>query len=1575
MSDRRNPQIVRHFRLNFRVFAVLAVLSLVLGLGVYLAKEGRQRQMSRDTIAAATSLYQGGHENGNADLAIRHLSQHLIAWPADADALELKARILYEIATRGATNVDQTYDAARVNEQLLRLAPDEPFSQDVRRHLVELDVSYSDVIRETQFSNQFMNELYARNIRYRTAEEVARQLVDRGGRTPGDYLLWAKALDGMGVPGDPEALAGAVKQYQNVLAMTPANVDAAERLSKIYQGRMNDPERAELVLNELIKAAPKSVKARLARHRLFVKLHRNDKAAEELEQASRFEPTDEELRDLMISSAEFLLRKGDSKGAAAQLDRVPEKYKDDVRVVMVRGLIDFEEEQPDEAIDAWRNGLQVAMGTDADLTWWLAYTLIQMNRVKDARPLLDQYARLTGGNDPKARFLQAMFFERTGRPSLALAILESIHQQLDSRYQGMIALARGRCAEALWDENKAKDAYAKALENDPGSVVARLALAKLKLKRRPDEALAEIERGLKIDPENPALRIALVGARLRREAAKPAGRRSWVEFDRDWRAAADKSKNSALVLLWADRLSLDNKEEEALKFLEESVAATAAESTKSAAVAVALANGYNRLGKPDLAIKALDRTKPLDQASLRIARAITYTAQFRGREAREALTKNVELLPNAEQFQVWMAAGQFDADRGDLDAAQVDYEFATDLGNGDPRPVLVRLELGLANSNRLVIRGMVKGLYDIAKKLSGQNEEDARQVAKADLSYMIARAKELLWLAKETDLAEALTADVEELDELDVDGAKLRQEKTKVIESLAESADKIRKQRLKETAEEIAKLEGKALGNRRDEVNAEIDKAVAADESKKLADSKALKIAKAAKLVDAIVYEAPQLPASLMLRAGVLELQGDLDNAIAVYMKVWERGNEIALPRIISLLGRRRRYDSLAQLRENPAASKSQVDLFSAQVFLGVGDRTNAARIADQLALDMNGSTEALGWKARMLDHLGRIDDVENVLRALAERRPSIPEPWLNLIRFLADKSRKQALDETIVRAKAAIKPERPETLDARIAEAAGNIQGAATAYAEAAVRYPDDVPTRLQAARFFENQRDFEKAEVYLNDAAKLAPADRSVKRQLAEVLSAHSLRDKPKLWTNAWEILGLVKDEKAAPPEDRLAWAIVLHNAPPGVGKLNILNSEPTTDDTPQSQALKLLENLKRDLPLSQSGNVRKTLAIWLTEKRVPGETKAGESGTSGFEAKKNAEEAERMKQAEDAIQPIAAAGTDPTAIALYAQVLIQSKKIEAAEWQLDRLAALSPGDAREASLRARLILNRARPVEAAQDLEQAYTNREDDPGSEALGREAFVLLVDGHPRDPSVLRLAERLARKNPACSWMPAQVQARRGGKGDEAFELLKTAAQSATRFDDLVQTGRVALTLVTSSPEQVTNQKAEGILNALLAKEPEADVLNIMMAMLKHVQGNYEEEVRLYKKALLRRPEDYTILNNLAWALCEGLNRATEALPHADLLVKKYGDKDPLVKDTQGVIYTRLKRYEEAIEDLTAVVKAKPTPLHLLHLARAQRLAGDLTEARKNEDSARIAGIAPQDIDPAERKEILDMLKP
>jgi tetratricopeptide (TPR) repeat protein len=147
----------------------------------------------------------------------------------------------------------------------------------------------------------------------------------------------------------------------------------------------------------------------------------------------------------------------------------------------------------------------------------------------------------------------------------------------------------------------------------------------------------------------------------------------------------------------------------------------------------------------------------------------------------------------------------------------------------------------------------------------------------------------------------------------------------------------------------------------------------------------------------------------------------------------------------------------------------------------------------------------------------------------------------------------------------------------------------------------------------------------------------------------------------------------------------------------------------------------------------------------------------------------------------------------------------------------------------------------------------------------------------------------------------------------------------------------------------------------------------MKAMIDHLQCRYDEEVRLYRAVLLHQPHNPVVLNNLAWALSEGLNQPSEALEKIDELINRAGRHTENL-DTRGVILLRMGRTDLAIKDLEAVVQAEPTGLHFYHLAQAYQKAGRDAEFRKALEQARQAGLTTSTIDPAERAEFEALLK-
>ena len=1459
--------------IHFNGKGALAVLVLIgAAVGGYFLLTARQDKKMRGKVLA---LVQELKQNDKTDLALRNLDEYLSLHPPDLEILLIKAKLL----DNGAVPPERILDVARVYESVVRLNPEGEDAQKARRRLVELYVEFGDMLRMETMNHRLRADLATQENRSHVAESHAKQLIKYGDQEPEAHRLLAMTLDALSAPGDAKAVLEAVREYSIALKGDPTDLIAAKRLADLYLDRLNHKQRAQRVLDDILKALPekpsseqdrvKLVKVRMLRHKFFVKLRLDKEASEELEAATKIAPND---LTVLIAAAEDALRRRDTAAARLQLAKVPKTLRAHPRFKMIEGLVDFGDERPLEAIETWRQGLKSSSGTDADLSWWLAYALLQMDRIDEAETLIRQYGRLAGERTPLYGLLEAIREERTGRPAQAARRLERLVDLVGPHWAVTANLTLGRSYEALYDDKKAETAYRRAIQVDPKAVEPRLALAKLKLKTRAIDAVEELDKALQEIPGDPALKVALAGAFLRVQSELPLERRRWAGFDDAYRAAAAAAGDAtAASLMLADRLTLSGQPEKSLEVLRK-----AAETTpKSASIAVALADSLSRRNQPNEAKDVLERALAPeaagDQATLRIARARVLSANNEGRKAREALTKDLDRLPVPDRIQVMIALAQIDTAKGNFEAARRHYETWSRLAPKDPRPRLILLELALDQSGDKPVDD--KEIKDILKDLNAATG-GTEKVESNDIAYRLAQAKVMLYYHRS----------------------------------------------------------GKPL--------------VSAVDSSKMIDSGIL-LKQAEQLVDAVLFEAPELPAAVMSKAEVLVEQGKPDEAIGTYERAWKNGNEAALPRIVSLMAKQKRFAALTRLRSEAKGATTQVDLLSAQAFESAGDSTQARKIAENVARDLPDSPEVLGWQAKMLNYLVRFDDAESALRAMAERQLTSLDPWLALLKHQAQ-HRREAVPATIARIMDQIKTDQPELLHARCLwtaldpspktqpakdQAAKDLAVADKAFHLALAKHID-ADSLLLAAKYFEETDRPGEAKTLLTRLLAHEPQNRPATRQLAVLLSSPTGNREDR--SRARELLAEVNP--TWPPDDRLAQALV-----------NSRSLDAAENKAGIDQLQVLCDDLPPEHPVARSAR----------DYLVDALKKRGEPGDS-----------DRVLQ----ISSVSAAeGTDPIAVGLYATALIQSKKPDAAEW-VDRLSALSPGDPLVARLRVKLLWNPNRALESAASLERAYRIREDQPDAETLGREVFTLLAEKGAECATVAeRVGRKIAEKNPYAAWMPALIVARRA-ELDAAFDLLKIAVKPGINSEDLKEAASVAMKIAVAGGDPVTLAKADATLESALKIEPDSDDVLLMKAMLRHIQGRYEDEVQIYQQVLKHRPDNFVVLNNLAWALSEGLHRPEEGKAYVDKLFPEDKNPDSDALDTRGVIYTRLKNYKLAVIDLEEAVRLEKNVLHYFHLARAYERDGRRADAKKCRDYVKKKGLSLEGVDAAERDDLKSMLE-
>jgi tetratricopeptide (TPR) repeat protein len=1424
-TETLKPETKLRVRLNKRALVVATILGVIAIPAVLVGWRIQNRRLG----AAAVALAQEFEKAEEPDKAIRHLSRYVEIQPDDRKALGLLARLLAE----SARSLGDILHAASVNEQYLRLDPNAPDSQDTRRRLVELYVRFGDLFKLTPNYGRTLDRTEGES-RAAVAETIAEQLFVEG-RTniPKDFRLLGQAKEGMIAPGSPKALGQAVENYQKALKGDPTDAIAAAHLAQIYLQREHNPEKARKVLDDLLKAS-ETAEVRLVRYRFFTLQKDRKQAALELAAARELAPKNVLIRVML---AEEALKRGDTAAAKSEIDALPNSLQKNTQVQLMKGRIAFAEQHPDKAISDWQQGLLMTNGTDAQLTWQLAYAYLQTGNLTKARPLMARYRELGGdGFEPLLAMLKAEFDLRSGWPARAAYELERIRSRISEAQKVPLLLTLGHAYEGLWDDNKALEAYHEASEINPEAQEPRISAIRLWLRRQKfDKARAEVERGLKEDPDAPSLLVLKARLLLMEQARLPRERRSWTAFIEALKQASERAPNSPdLALLHTDFLSLQGNTQEAIRMLKTIVD----KHPKIDTIAIAYANSLARAGQVDEALQVLDEAssseKAGDLASLRINRANLLLGLGRGRTARAALVEHIEGLQSVtEQTQVWRALGQLEASQGDLSQARNAYLECARLLPDDPQPRLDLLVLAMNSGDEELVRKTVADLRERSPERNKSEETGAtpkNEAGSRDLIWELCRVQEILWKSRTST----------------------PQSKERDDSSLEEARD----------------------------------------------------------LLEKILLDAPEMPIALILHGDVLERLNKLPEAAKEYQHAWDLGADTVWPRLATVLTRLGQGEKLAKLKE--AAIER-------------GDPIAAAPM-----ISPNPSSQVVSPSARPANNA---EEPVAILEEMVKKRPDDLETWLRLVRSYSLLGDVKEVTSTIERIKTHFKAENPDLIEARCRWAANDIPRADALFKTALERSKYDPTVSRFASEYYVEQGRRSEAAACLQQALKAHPEDRPTARTLAVLLASAASDERS--WTRAYEVLG-PEPKEGELVEDRVTRAVVLSYAPVASRK---------------EEAIKKLEDLVSDIP---PRSPHASLARGLLARLL---IKAG-----------------RGRQAAEVASISANSGSDPAAIGLYAEALIQAREWKEAQYQIDRLMAFGPRNQRAAQLQVQLIQTLAGPDKAVKALEQALDDRAKMPDFATFEREVVSTLDQIGPSAVKATRdVAKRIAAKNPASAWILARLEYREG-HFTEALNLCRQVVASGT-LDDLLQVGEITLQIaLTKKTDPRIAETAEAVLQEAQTREPKNNILLICRAMVAHLKGRYEDEIRFYRELLKRQPANAVALNNIAWSLSEGINQPSEALTYIEALVEQ-GGRSAQSLDTRGVILSRLGRHDEAIRDLLESNRLAPSDQTVFHLALALHAAGREEEFRRYRDAVRKAGLKPEQLDATELPTYESLIKP
>ncbi|MHB8845694.1 MAG: tetratricopeptide repeat protein [Nitrospirota bacterium] len=132
---------------------------------------------------------------------------------------------------------------------------------------------------------------------------------------------------------------------------------------------------------------------------------------------------------------------------------------------------------------------------------------------------------------------------------------------------------------------------------------------------------------------------------------------------------------------------------------------------------------------------------------------------------------------------------------------------------------------------------------------------------------------------------------------------------------------------------------------------------------------------------------------------------------------------------------------------------------------------------------------------------------------------------------------------------------------------------------------------------------------------------------------------------------------------------------------------------------------------------------------------------------------------------------------------------------------------------------------------------------------------------------------------------------------------------------------------------------------------------LLLGDLSYRTGDYAAAETAYQKAIVLRPDNGDIYNNLCWVYLEQHAVVEQALDLVHTALATTPEHRAYYLDTLGVVLLRLGRTAESIAALTEAVNLLPRDQagHLaeayVHLAKAYRTAGDAASAGEAERSA------------------------
>jgi tetratricopeptide (TPR) repeat protein len=515
--------------LNTPLLIGSAVVLIVAGGSAFAVHQYFANQIAATFLQRAATL----EREQNWIAASAYLGRYLQLEPADLDA---RLRLLAAVENSSTTPRGRN----RLISLLYQMVGSLPERTDLRVKLV-------DQLMETG--------------NYDAAEKAAREVLDQGDVSQQRHARRAIALShrAMAREDGVVTLATAAKSLATALADDPGDAVLASLTASLYRdapdqvGPEATPSQADTIMNRLVEAKPKDVDALLARYG-YRRRYGLDDAQADLDAAVAL---DDQRTDVLLLAADADMNSGD----ANRLKKVAERLQDAIELepqsplgYIALGRLYVANRNQDEAIKTLLDGRSKIGEPNLDLEYLLAQSLIESNRISEAKKVVGEFSEQvgkllaeSGGRAPTATRIKLENMNRLLAAKLAYANkdLPTVVREAEAiiitgdksgEVAGNVELleAYALLATAASQSNRPELAafnWAALSARSPAYRDAALkAGVAYMLLGETENALAQLNRYVKLPNSSPEALIPLAQASLQQQLRRPAAMRDWTDY-------------------------------------------------------------------------------------------------------------------------------------------------------------------------------------------------------------------------------------------------------------------------------------------------------------------------------------------------------------------------------------------------------------------------------------------------------------------------------------------------------------------------------------------------------------------------------------------------------------------------------------------------------------------------------------------------------------------------------------------------------------------------------------------------------------------------------------------------------------------------------------------------------------------------------------------------------------------------------------------------------------------------------------------------------------------------------------